>query len=138
MKECSFCQIINGKLPSTKIYENEYVFVFAPLKDTILSKGHMLVVPKKHYENFYDIDEKYLCEIMKCIQFIGKQLKEKFKANGLNILHASGKSGQQSVFHFHIHLVPRYENDGLDTWPNTGYKEDNYPDIYQKIKEVLQ
>jgi histidine triad (HIT) family protein len=137
MEECIFCQIINGKLPSIKVYENEYVFVFAPLRETILSKGHVIIVPKKHYENFYDIDENYLCEIIKCIQFIGRKIKEKLGVDGLNILHASGKSAQQSVFHFHIHLVPRYKNDGLDTWPNTGYKEKDYLNCYKKIKKAL-
>jgi histidine triad (HIT) family protein len=137
MTECSFCKIIAGKLPSNKIYENEKVLAFAPLKDTIISKGHMLVIPKKHYENIYDIPKDELHHIMDVVKIISQKLKVKFNAEGINILHASGKVAQQSCFHFHIHLIPRYKGDGLDTWPETGYKEGNFPDIYKEIANLF-
>ena len=137
MTECSFCKIIAGKLPSNKIYENENVLAFAPLKDTIISKGHMLVIPKKHYENIYDIPKDELHHIIDVVKIISQKLKEKFNAEGINILHASGKVAQQSCFHFHIHLIPRYKGDGLDTWPETGYKEGNFPDVYTEIANLF-
>ena len=137
MTECSFCKIIAGKLPSNKIYENENVLAFAPLKDTIISKGHMLVIPKKHYENIYDIPKDELHHIIDVVKIISQKLKEKFNAEGINILHASGKVAQQSCFHFHIHLIPRYKGDGLDTWPETGYKEDNFPEVYKEIANLF-
>jgi len=137
MTECSFCKIIAGKLPSNKIYENENVLVFAPLKDTIISKGHMLVIPKKHYENIYDIPKEELHHIMDVVKIISQKLKSEFSAEGINILHASGKVAQQSCFHFHIHLIPRYKDDGLDTWPETGYKEGNFPEVYNEIANLF-
>ena len=137
MTECSFCKIIAGKLPSNKIYENENVLVFAPLKDTIISKGHMLVIPKKHYADIYDIPKEELHHIINTVKTIAQKLKEKFNAEGINILHASGKVAQQSCFHFHIHLIPRYKDDGLDTWPETGYKEGNFPEVYKEIANLF-
>jgi len=137
-KECSFCKIIKGEIPSYRIYENKYIYVFAPTKETIIGKGHMLVIPKKHFKDIYDIDEIYLCELFKTIKYIAHKLKKRIKATGLNILHASGKSGQQSVFHFHIHLIPRFKGDGLDTWPKTNYKEKDFPKFYKKLDLILK
>ena len=137
MVECSFCKIIAGKLPSNKIYENENVLAFAPLKEHIIAKGHMLVIPKKHYADIYDIPKEEVHSIMDAIKTISQKLKQKYEADGINILHASGKAAQQSCFHFHIHLIPRYKNDGLDTWPKTGYKEDNFPKVYEEIAKLF-
>ena len=132
MAECIFCKIVEGKLPSHKLYENENVLAFAPLKEHIISKGHMIIVPKKHYINIYDIPEHELNNIIKSVKIIAQTLKEKYNAPGINILHASGKVAQQSCFHFHIHLIPRYKDDGLDIWPETGYKELKTSDAQQE------
>ena len=137
MTECSFCKIIVGKLPSNKIYENENVLSFAPLKEGIIARGHMLVIPKKHYADIYDIPKQELHQIVDAIKTISQKLKVKYNADGINILHASGKVAQQSSFHFHIHLIPRYKDDGLDTWPKTGYKEGNFPDVYKEISKLF-
>jgi histidine triad (HIT) family protein len=137
MTECSFCKIIAGKLPSNKIYENENVLAFAPLKDRIIAKGHMLVIPKKHYADIYDIPKEELHCIIDAVKIISQKLKEKYNAEGINILYASGKVAQQSCFHFHIHLIPRYKDDGLDTWPETGYKEGNFPEVYKDIANLF-
>src|SRR3989338_8074327 len=137
MTDCSFCKIIAGKLPSNKIYENENVLAFAPLKEHIIAKGHMLVIPKQHYVNFYDIPKEELHHIVDAIKTISQKLKAKYNAEGINILHASGKVAQQSCFHFHIHLIPRYKGDGLDTWPETGYKEGNFLEIYKEIANLF-
>ncbi|MBU0979306.1 MAG: HIT domain-containing protein [Nanoarchaeota archaeon] len=137
MTECSFCKIVAGKLPTNKIYENENVLAFAPLKEHVIAKGHMLVIPKSHYSDFYDIPKAELHHIVDAIKTISQKLKEKCNAKGINILHASGKVAQQSCFHFHIHLIPRYKDDGLDTWPETGYKEDNFPEVYKEIGNLF-
>ncbi len=137
MTECSFCKIITGKLPSNKIYENENVLAFAPLKEHIIAKGHMLLIPKKHYVDIYDIPKEELHYLVDAIKTISQKLKEKLNAGGINVLHASGKVAQQSCFHFHFHLIPRYKDDGLDTWPKTGYKEGNFPDVYKEIANLF-
>ncbi|MBS3112161.1 HIT domain-containing protein [Candidatus Woesearchaeota archaeon] len=137
MIECSFCKIIVGKLSSNKIYETEKILAFAPLKEDIIAKGHMLVIPKKHYADFYDIPKEELHHIVDAIKIISQKLKQKYNTDGINLLHASGKAAQQSCFHFHIHLIPRSQNDGLDTWPKTGYKEGNFPGVYNKISNLF-
>lgn len=81
-----------------------------------ISKGHVLVVPKKHVVNILDANNEILSHLIVVAKNIGKDLLEKNNAQAMNLLHAAGKEAQQSVFHFHFHVVPRYENDGLDLW----------------------
>jgi len=133
-KECIFCKIINGELPSKKVYENDKVLAFLP-KESI-SKAHMLIIPKKHFESIYDIEEEELKEIIITVKKIARALKLSIGASGINILHASGKDAQQSIFHFHMHLIPRYENDKLDTWPKSKYKENDSKNLLIKIGKI--
>jgi histidine triad (HIT) family protein len=124
---------VKGEAPAKKVYENEKVLAFLTIGP--ISRGHLLVIPKKHFENIFDIDEDYLKEIIFATKKISQKLKKNLKADGVNILHASGKDAQQSVFHFHLHLVPRYKNDGIDTWPKSNYQELNFEEVTNKIKE---
>ena len=137
MDDCVFCKIIERQVPSHMVYEDEHVVAFAPLEKDMLSKGHLLVVPKKHFENIFDITIDELTFIMRAVKLISKKLKESYSAEGVNILNASGKAAQQSVAHFHLHLVPRYKDDGLDAWPKTGYVEKAGSEIYKRMKELL-
>lgn len=96
--------------------------------------GHSLIVPNKHYENIFDIPEEELTHIIKFAKKISLHFKERLGATGINILHACGKSAQQSVLHFHIHIFPRFDNDGLDTWPKLEKKEYDGDEVLAKIK----
>ena len=137
MENCIFCKIVKGEIDSKKIYEDEKVLAFLDI--TPISKGHLLIIPKKHFENIYEIENSYLKEIISVAKIIAESLKKSLNAGSVNILHASGKDAQQSVFHFHIHLVPRYKNDGIDIWPKSDYKELNLDEIKNKItKEILK
>lgn len=131
-QDCTFCQIINGK-EALKIYENEKTVCLLDINP--ISRGHCLIIPKKHFKNISDISEEYLRDVISTSKKVTKLLKQKLNVTGVNILHASGKSAQQSVFHFHLHLVPRYKDDGLDTWPKSNYKEKSLEEVYQKIKK---
>lgn len=131
-QNCIFCKIAKGEIPSKKIYEDEEVLAFLDINP--ISKGHSLIIPKKHFENIFDIDETYLNKIITTSKRISLSLKRGLNATGINLLHASGKDAQQSVFHFHIHLVPRYKKDKLNTWPESKYKELNFEEIIKKIK----
>lgn len=108
---CIFCKIIKGELPSAKVYENENLISFLDVNP--VSRGHCLVVPKKHFENAFDIDDATLQELFLEGKNIAKKLKGKIDADGINFLQSNGKSAGQIVFHFHLHIIPRYENDGL-------------------------
>jgi len=116
MKNCIFCQIIKKKLPADIVYENKDVICFLPKKIEVY--GHTLIVPKKHFVNLYDIPPNILCELIKTAKKLTTGYKEKIGATGMNLMHASGKDAQQSVFHFHFHLLPRFKNDHLNTRPN--------------------
>jgi histidine triad (HIT) family protein len=96
--------------------------------------GHCLLIPKKHYKDIYSIDDKHARMLLPAAKKISLVLKQKLGASGINILHASGKTAQQSVFHFHIHIVPRYKNDKLDAWLKSNYVNKDIECVYRRIK----
>jgi histidine triad (HIT) family protein len=110
--DCVFCQIATGELPTDPIYQNNKVIAFAPLDP--VSVGHTLIAPKAHYENLADITVELLCDVMEVAKSIAMDLLVKNCARGINLLHASGRDAEQSILHFHIHVVPRYPRDGLE------------------------
>ncbi|PSG99193.1 MAG: histidine triad nucleotide-binding protein [Nanohaloarchaea archaeon SW_7_43_1] len=136
--ECVFCKIVEENDPEKVIYQNETVAVFPPLKSDILAKGHLLVIPKEHHRDIFDLPEDTLTELTLTAKKVAETLEQESSITGFNILHASGKSAQQSVNHFHLHLVPRRDSDGLDLWPDTDYKEEEFSENYSKIRKALE
>ncbi|MFH1207859.1 MAG: HIT family protein [Patescibacteria group bacterium] len=134
MNRCIFCQISNKKAPAKIIFENENVICLLPKEIEVY--GHTLVIPKKHYADLYDIPTDTLCDLVKAVQKLTIEYKKKINATGMNLLHASGKDGQQSVPHFHFHLFPRFKGDGLDTWPNLAKIEVDIEKLYNKLRAV--
>lgn len=114
MGDCVFCKIINKELPATVFFENEEFLAFSP-RDQV-SKGHTLLIPRKHQVDVFDMDADSFERLAGIAQKLSRELVQVYGATGINLLNASGKDAQQSVFHFHLHIVPRYENDGLDLW----------------------
>ena len=112
--QCIFCKIIKKELPAKIIYEDKDVLAITPLGQ--VSKGHTLLIPKVHSENIFDTDENTLVNLSKILKKLSLKLVRENNATGINILNANGKDAQQSVFHLHFHLVPRYLNDKLDMW----------------------
>lgn len=112
MGDCIFCKIINKEIPTDIIYENDKVMAFLDIFPTSL--GHTLIIPKKHFVNVYDIEEDYLAEIIKVTKKLALAYKEIFGIDNLQLIHNAGKHGQQGVFHFHFHLIPRHEGDGIN------------------------
>lgn len=110
MKDCIFCKIINGAIPSYGVYEDDDVKVFLDTNPN--ADGHLLVVPKKHYENLFDLPNEELMKLMNIIkEKIYPMLKEKLKIDGLTICQNNFHG--QEVKHFHIHLIPRYQKDAF-------------------------
>jgi len=114
MNNCIFCKIVNKQAPRNVVYEDKTVLAIVPIRQII--KGHTLLIPKSHFENIFDIDKEVFAEFAKVLKELSIKLVKENNATGINLLSASGKDAQQSVFHFHFHLVPRYPNDGLDMW----------------------
>jgi histidine triad (HIT) family protein len=114
MNNCVFCQIVRGKSPAKIIFEDKEIMAIAAKKP--VSRGHTVVIPKNHFQNIFDIDNETFIQFARVLKKLSGKLVKENKATGINILHASGKDAQQSVFHLHFHLVPRYPHDGLNMW----------------------
>ena len=123
--DCLFCKIISGEIPSKTIYEDSLVKVFLDINPS--TNGDMLIVPKKHYENVYDLDEALVPHIHKLIKDLYDLVKEKLGAEGLTIAQNNGHG--QEIKHYHVHVTPRYSNDGILVNKNT--------DILKDLDEIL-
>ncbi|MCK5761724.1 MAG: HIT family protein [Candidatus Izimaplasma sp.] len=132
--DCIFCKIVTNKVPAYKIYEDENVLAFLDI--TQGTKGHTLIIPKKHVKNIYELDEETCNNVFKVVPHIARALKKTFNPIGLNLINNNDKP-LQSVFHFHLHLIPRYENDGmkLSTIDNYGkYDASYFKELVNNIK----
>ena len=128
---CIFCKIINGEIPSYKIYENDKVYAFLDIaKD---ADGHTLVIPKKHVTNILDADNETLKDVMEGIKVISDHYIG-LGYDGVNVMNASGESAEQSVFHLHFHIIPRKKEDGMHTWPSLPGAKEELAEIHQKLK----
>ena len=138
-QDCIFCKIIQGEIPSAKVYEDEEVFAFLDISQ--VTKGHTLIIPKKHVENIYETNEEIASSLFARVPKIANALKKAYQPAGINILNNNGKAAGQTVFHIHIHLIPRYdESDGYDAnWTTNGeaYTSDDLAEIANKIAAEL-
>lgn len=132
MNDCIFCKIVKGEMPSYKIYEDDFVYAFLDISND--ANGHTLVIPKKHYENILDCEEETLKHVISAVQKISKHYVDDCGASGVNILNASGKDAEQSVFHLHFHILPRFEDDGLKVFPNLSKNKESLADLQAKLK----
>lgn len=106
---CIFCKIIEKEIPAHIVYEDNDVLAFLDISQ--VTKGHTLVIPKKHVQNIYEIEEE-ATSLFKAVPKVARALRDTFKPIGLNMINNNDRP-LQSVFHFHVHLIPRYENDGM-------------------------
>jgi len=111
MKDCIFCKIITNELDSHCIYEDEFFKVILDIFPA--SVGHTLILTKAHYENAYELGEREAEALGSLMVKMTKLLQEKFNCNGLNVVQNNGALAGQVIFHYHMHLTPRYENDGI-------------------------
>lgn len=105
MEDCIFCKIIQGEIPSVKIYEDEKVFAFEDIHP--ISDGHTLIIPKRHAENIWEIEEEDLLAIHKTSQKLCQAMKKALDVTGIAVLQLNGKAVNQLVMHYHLHLIPR-------------------------------
>lgn len=106
--DCIFCKIAAGEIPSRKIYEDNDLIAIMDLSPT--SKGHSLIIPKEHYTNIYDIDEEIAGKVMKTAKKLATKMTVALNCDGLNLLQNNGETAGQTMFHFHMHLIPRYKD----------------------------
>ncbi len=129
---CIFCKIIKGDIPSYKIYEDEYTYAFLDIAKDV--SGHTLVIPKKHVVNILDCDNETLTHLMDTVKKISNHYVDNCGYDGVNIINASGLAAQQTVFHFHIHIIPRKENDNVDAWPNFKGADTELEEMHKLLK----
>lgn len=130
--DCIFCKIINGEIPSMKVYEDEDTMVFMDVAKDV--DGHMVAIPKKHVNNILDCDIDTLNHLMKTVKKISNYCVDKCNYDGVNLLNASAKSAGQSVPHFHIHIIPRKNNDEIDAWPKFDGANNTIEEIFEKLR----
>ena len=137
MDNCIFCKIVSGEIPSSKIYEDENVLSFLDVNP--VNEGHSLIIPKKHFENIYDLPDEILCEIIKVSKKLSIKIKESMGADGINVYMNNGITAGQQVPHAHIHIIPRLENDGFTYWHGKkSYSKEERNDAAEKISKALQ
>ena len=132
MSFCIFCKIANHEIPGKVIYEDDLCMAFLDLSQA--TDGHTLVVPKTHYESFLDVNEDTLSHMIKVTQNLALVLQDKLNAKGFNIITNANEVAGQSVKHFHLHIIPRYEeNEGFSPQYQDRSKDVNLDEIYNKI-----
>lgn len=124
MEECIFCKIAKGEIPSATLYEDEEFRVILDLGPA--NKGHALILPKAHYENLYDLPDEMAAHAMILAKKIATKMKGILNCDGYNLVQNNGEAAGQTVFHFHMHLIPRYKDDhaGITWTPGTLTSED--------------
>lgn len=116
MGDCVFCSIVAKKIPACIVHEDAHTLAFMDLGQ--VNPGHVLVACRAHVENIYGLDEVQAAAVFQVAARVARAIRDAFAPPGLTLFQANGKASLQTVFHFHLHLVPRWENDGMSlAWP---------------------
>jgi len=135
-QECIFCKIANNELPSYKVYEDEFVLAFLDINPTTL--GHTLIIPKKHYENIFEIEDNVLKKIAEVSKIIANNMRKNLEdVKGVNIFQSNGLVAEQVIMHYHMHVIPRRETDSFkinNCLRNLQIEDNKFKEILEKIK----
>lgn len=138
--DCLFCKIIAGEVPSAKVYEDEDVYAFMDISQ--VTTGHTLIIPKVHTRDIYDTPDDVASKLFARVPKIAKAIKKAYNPKGLNLLNNNEIEAGQSVFHFHIHLIPRYgDDDGFGAkWitRNDQFSQEDLHKIAEKISNAIE
>ena len=132
---CIFCKIIRGEIPSSTIFEDEDFKVILDINPA--AKGHALILPKQHYANLYELPEELASRVMVLAKKLAAHMTERLDCDGLNLLQNNGAVAGQTVFHFHLHLIPRYkdgDNRDLLIWNQLTYQKGEVDQIVERIR----
>ena len=134
--DCIFCKLANGVIPTNSLYEDDVVKVIFDAGPA--SSGHVLILPKEHFDNVYALDDDTAAHVFQVAVKVAKALKEGLNLEGLNIVQNNGECAGQTVFHFHMHLIPRYKGDNVGiTWTPGELSDKDKEEILSKVKEQL-
>ena len=136
MEDCIFCKIIEGKIPSAKVYEDDKVIAFLDISPH--NKGHCLIVPKTHSKNLLEVKREDLNSLIQVAQKVAQAAMKAFDFPAFNLVVNNGKESGQVVFHSHIHIIPRFDNDGIIfTAKHLKYQGDELSEYAEKIKKFI-
>lgn len=135
-EKCIFCKIAGGEIPSRTLYEDEDFRVILDISPA--SRGHAIILPKKHAADIYELDEKDASRIFVVAKKVAAALQKALNCEGINILQNNGEMAGQTVFHLHMHLIPRYKEDGVQIgWKTTHMEEAQFDAIADAVKSEL-
>ncbi len=136
MTDCVFCKIVAKQIPATVVHEDEHTLAFMDIGQ--VNPGHVLVALKAHAENLYALQDVQAAAVARTCARVARAIRDAFAPEGLSVYQANGKAAGQTVFHFHIHLLPRHENDGMAlTWPVKNPPREKLEAYAAKIREKL-
>ncbi len=135
-KDCLFCKISNGEIPSATIYEDNDFRVILDIAPA--SKGHALIIPKEHFQDIFDIDALTAGKLFSLATEVARAMKAVLHCDGMNIVQNNGLIAGQTVFHFHLHLIPRYEGDGVNLgWPQHEADAEANQELAREIRKRI-
>jgi len=135
MDDCIFCKIVNGDIPSYKLYETDETLCFLDIHP--VAKGHALIIPKKHSHNIFDIEPEDWAHVTETVRVVAIALEQALEADGVNLMMNNREHAGQVVFHPHVHLIPRFKGDGLTLWLHGSYAQGEAQGVQQKILDTL-
>jgi histidine triad (HIT) family protein len=133
MNDCVFCRIIAGQIPSTRVYEDEHALAFMDIGQ--VNPGHVLVAVKKHAASLFELDDAQAAAMARTAARVARAIEAAFKPEGLSVYQANGKAAGQTVFHYHVHLLPRHAGDGMElVWPVKNPPREKLEEYAAKIR----
>jgi histidine triad (HIT) family protein len=136
MSDCVFCRIVARQIPATVVHEDEHTLAFMDLGQ--VNPGHVLVAVKAHVENVFGLDAAQASAVSLAMLRVARAIRDAFAPQGLSVYQANGKAAGQTVFHYHVHLVPRHEGDGMAlAWPVKNPTREKLEEYAGKIRASL-
>ena len=135
-ENCIFCKLANGDIPTATVYEDEYLR--AIMDAAPANKGHIIILPKSHASSIYELEDEYVSRAFVLAKKLALALKKLTNCDGVNILQNNEEAAGQTVFHFHVHVIPRFKNDNCTlVWKPDSYKDGEASETARKIAELL-
>jgi len=137
MSDCVFCNIVAGQIPSAKVHEDELTLAFMDIGE--VNPGHVLVAAKPHVENIFGLDDTLAAAVFRTAARVARAVQKAYSPEGVTLYQANGSAAGQTVFHFHLHLVPRYDKDGMRlTWPTKNPPREQLEANAAKLRAALE
>ena len=137
MSNCIFCRILSGEIPATKVCEDDSTLAFMDIGQ--VNPGHVLVTVKPHVENLFGLDDGLAAAVFQTTARVARAVKAAFTPQGVTLYQANGAAAGQTVFHFHLHIVPRHDGDGMElVWPAKSPPREHLEANAERIRSALQ